>query len=170
MRQRLLIMLMVCLPTLGSDLWTKSWAKKHLIEEGQLSYFGDLFRLEYAINPGSWGGFLGQLPEKARALALVYGVGLFLLGVMIYTLRNAHSKQETLALSLVLSGGLGNLIDRAMQGYVVDFLNVGLGTGLRTNIFNIADMLILTGIGLFFVTQLRAEPTPKVGSEEAIKN
>lgn len=155
MKQRLLILLLVCIPSLGSDLLSKAWAKKSLIGQGQLSYLGDSFRLEYATNTGSWGGFLGQLPENTRALALVYGVGLFLAALIFYIVSKPHHRIETIALSLVLSGGAGNLVDRFTQGYVVDFLNMGLGS-IRTNIFNLADVFIMVGMGLFLVLQFRS--------------
>ena len=55
----------------------------------------------------------------------------------------------TAGLTLLIAGGLGNLIDRLVYGYVTDFLNVGIGS-LRTGIFNVADMAIMLGVGLLF--------------------
>jgi signal peptidase II len=47
---------------------------------------------------------------------------------------------------LIVGGGVSNLIDRLRYGgYVVDFLNVGIGS-LRTGIFNVADMAIMAGV------------------------
>lgn len=170
MWKRFSLMLLVALPFLAADLYSKSLAKAHLIGRGRLSYLGDSFRLEYATNTGSWGGLMGQLPETLRELALVYGVGLLLLGMVAYIVWKSHSRWETLGLSLVLSGGLGNLVDRAVQGYVVDFLNMGLGS-LRTNIFNLADVYIMVGVGLFLLLQFRAEqsskPTESVDKSES---
>jgi signal peptidase II len=63
----------------------------------------------------------------------------------------------TVALSLIAGGGLSNLIDRiAYGGYVIDFLNIGLG-GLRTGIFNIADVAIMVGAISLIVRSLRHE-------------
>ena len=55
-----------------------------------------------------------------------------------------------LGLALVVAGGVSNLADRVAHGAVVDFLNVGLGS-LRTGIFNVADMAIMTGVGLILL-------------------
>ena len=51
----------------------------------------------------------------------------------------------SVAIALIVGGGVSNLIDRLRYGgYVVDFLNVGIGS-LRTGIFNVADMAIMVG-------------------------
>lgn len=54
------------------------------------------------------------------------------------------------AWSLVLGGGLGNLVDRIMNdGRVIDFMDIGIGS-LRTGIFNVADVCITIGVLLLF--------------------
>ena len=59
------------------------------------------------------------------------------------------------ALGLILSGGIGNLIDRIIyNGRVADFLNVGIG-GLRSGIFNIADLAIVAGLLLVIYAEVR---------------
>lgn len=54
-------------------------------------------------------------------------------------------------------GGIGNLVDRILlSGLVTDFINIGIGN-LRTGIFNVADMAIMTGvIGLIFVELVKS--------------
>ena len=47
----------------------------------------------------------------------------------------------------MLAGGVGNLVDRVREGYVVDFLNMGIGP-VRTGIFNVADVCIVVGMAL----------------------
>jgi signal peptidase II len=50
------------------------------------------------------------------------------------------------SVALIVGGGVSNLIDRLRYGgYVVDFLNVGIGP-VRTGIFNVADMAIMVGV------------------------
>jgi signal peptidase II len=53
-------------------------------------------------------------------------------------------------LALLIGGGVSNLVDRISRGAVVDFLNLGIGS-LRTGIFNVADMAIMSGIALLIV-------------------
>ena len=64
---------------------------------------------------------------------------------IIYIIRNQLIPRfELIALALIVGGGLGNMIDRFLFGYVVDFLYIGYGP-VGTNIFNIADVLIVIG-------------------------
>jgi signal peptidase II len=62
-----------------------------------------------------------------------------------YTLfSKSATSLDILAYSLLLAGGVGNLVDRVMCGYVVDFMNIVIGS-LRTGIFNVADTAISAG-------------------------
>lgn len=66
--------------------------------------------------------------------------------------------------SLVLSGGIGNLLDRLLHdGRVIDFMNVGIGS-LRTGIFNVADVCIMIGISLVVLDVLQRPCVPVNGS------
>ena len=59
------------------------------------------------------------------------------------------------AFALIAGGGLGNLYDRLTNtGRVVDFLMVGMGS-LRTGIFNVADLAITFGVGLFVLAAIQ---------------
>lgn len=75
--------------------------------------------------------------------------------------RNIGSlgKIETIALSLAVGGGIGNLIDRIAFGSVTDFLNFGIGQ-VRTGIFNVADMAIMAGLFLFLYAAMKPKPNP----------
>lgn len=60
-----------------------------------------------------------------------------------------------IAISFIIGGGVGNLIDRMFNnGAVIDFMNIGVGS-LRTGIFNVADVAIVTGMGLLIFIGLR---------------
>ena len=61
---------------------------------------------------------------------------------------------------MMLSGGIGNLWDRIVHdGRVIDFMNVGLG-GLRTGIFNVADLCITVGVVLLLFESWRQWKQP----------
>lgn len=67
------------------------------------------------------------------------------------------------AWSLVLSGGIGNLLDRVLHdGRVIDFMNVGIGS-LRTGIFNMADVCITIGVSLLVLEVLQRLRMPVNG-------
>jgi signal peptidase II len=83
------------------------------------------------------------------------GVGAMLLGLAAVGLFNKQlAPTVILAIFLFFAGGLSNLIDRlTLGGYVVDFMNIGIGP-VRTGIFNVADMFVMAGGGLFILQGL----------------
>jgi signal peptidase II len=78
--------------------------------------------------------------------------------MLLYAVRSKHlSALATIALALCVGGGVSNLVDRLRSsGAVVDFINVGVG-GVRTGIFNFADMAIMAG-GFLLVISLARKP------------
>jgi signal peptidase II len=82
------------------------------------------------------------------------GTGLVLLTLMIAAVRFRWHAWSLVGLTLFVSGGASNWIDRVIHGRVVDFLNVGVGP-LRTGIFNVADVAIMAGAGLIVLGELR---------------
>lgn len=145
--------------TVGVDRWTKGWATRELSAHGRFSYWGDTFRLEYVHNRGAFLSLGATLPEPWRSILFTWGVGVFLmalvLGLAIRAGRPDHPVRSMVGYALVLGGGLSNLWDRATEGAVIDFLNLGVGS-LRTGIFNIADVAIVAGVAL--VAWVKAPP------------
>jgi len=95
---------------------------------------------------------------------------LILLGVFLFLLlARFPGALAPSALSLVLAGGVGNLIDRVFRdGRVVDFMNMGVSAGdfsLRTGIFNVADLAIVAGVVLLVASEIlpagRRKKTPE---------
>lgn len=143
---RLAATLALVLATLGCDHATKLVAVAALKGEPPRSFLGGALRLQYAENPGAFLGLGADLPGPARLALFVLGNAALLL-VLAALLGRASSlgRRELAAFGLLLAGGLSNLVDRlAGGGVVVDFLNLGLG-GLRTGIFNLADVAITAG-------------------------
>lgn len=105
------------------------------------------FNLTYVHNTGAAFSFLSTAGGWQRwffaGLALVVSIG-----ITVWLTR--LQKQECLlavALSLILGGAIGNLIDRVAYGYVIDFLDVYYGSW-HWPAFNIADAAITVGVGL----------------------
>jgi signal peptidase II len=139
----------------GCDQATKAIARTYLPDSPFHSYLGDMFRLQYSHNPGAFLNLGAALPDTARFWIFTLLIGGFLAGLLVYLLRKHDlDKTTVIAYSLILAGGLGNLIDRvAFNGMVTDFLNIGIG-GLRTGIFNIADVAITAGVVLLICRSL----------------
>jgi signal peptidase II len=136
----------------GCDQWTKSLATEHLKQAPAMSFLGDTLRIQYAENPGAFLGAGSQLSPTARfaILVVVNAVFLGLIAALVFAKR-VSGRMQHLAVVLLLAGGIGNLIDRVFHdGLVIDFLNVGIGP-LRTGIFNVADMAIMTGFGILIL-------------------
>jgi signal peptidase II len=145
---------------IGCDQWTKSLATEHLRQAPAMSFLGDTLRIQYAENPGAFLGAGSQLAPSTRFAILVVVNALFLgmiAGLVI--LKRPAGRGQHLAVVLLLAGGIGNLIDRLFHnGLVIDFLNVGIGP-LRTGIFNVADMAIMTGFGILILYRGPADAT-----------
>jgi signal peptidase II len=133
--------------SIALDQYTKYLATSHLLGREDLSWWSDFFVLTYSINHGAFLGLGNSLPEHIRDLIFSGLVSLFLLGFIIYAVRDkTMGILQNIACGLIISGGLSNLYDRITNnGGVVDFMNMGIG-GLRTGIFNVADMAILAGV------------------------
>lgn len=144
----------------GVDQATKWWAETSLDRTRIYRFAGDTLHVRFALNPGAFLGLGGNLSPGARfwLLTAVNSVFLVVIGGILIARWHMRSAQFV-ALGMLLSGGIGNLIDRITQnGYVTDFLNVGIGP-VRTGIFNVADMAIMAGAGLLFWLSFQQEPT-----------
>ena len=99
---------------------------------------------------------------------LVVGVMAFaaLVGVWLYASQLPPSHRWARAgLALILGGAAGNLIDRARQGYVVDFVDA-YWNGWHFWAFNVADAAINVGVGLLIIDLFRPEPVAVPVAEE----
>lgn len=152
--------------TVACDQATKHIAASSFTDVIPYSLVGGVVELLYSENPGAFLGLGSDLHHSTRFWLLTVGVGLLLL-VFGAKLVRATRLPELIGWSLVIGGGLSNLIDRLMRdGRVIDFLRVGIGDH-RTGIFNVADAAIVLGLACLFVSALwlrkntRAEPGPR---------
>jgi len=148
-RWRLALLLLAMLLCIGCDQAAKAVARDSLAGQETIHLFGGAIRLEYAENTGAFLSLGSSLPGHLRSLLFVGGTGLIVVGLLVAMARGGHaSTAGSLGLALLAGGAVGNLIDRVIYGgAVVDFVSVGLG-GLRTGIFNLADVAITTGVVL----------------------
>jgi signal peptidase II len=151
-RSRLTFLAVVLIACVGCDQLTKVVATRTLGREPEQvhSYWGDMLRLQYALNPGAFLGLGKSLSPSQRFAVLTMTNGVAMLVLAFFLLKKwSLPRVNYIAGALILGGGIGNLIDRVrLEGLVIDFLNVGIGP-VRTGIFNIADMAIMAGCGLF---------------------
>jgi signal peptidase II len=148
-----IVLLFVALATVGCDRVTKHIATTALAHSPARSYWSGTLWIGYTENTGGFLSLGAALPEAARSAVFTWGTGLVLLALAAVLIRGRVHGWAAIGLTLFVAGGLSNWIDRAMNGHVVDFLNVGLGS-LRTGVFNVADMAILAGAVLVAVGEL----------------
>ena len=150
--KRMMVIILVSLACAGCDQGTKSLASAYLTKYEMTSYFNDIVRIGYIENTGAFLGLGSSLPENIRFSLFTVITGLLLIGLFIYLVYSSNLNLiAVIGLSLLLSGGGSNLFDRIVNdGAVIDLLNIGIG-GVRTGIFNVADMAIMLGGVLLFV-------------------
>ncbi len=163
---RWLVILLVVLGCVGCDRVTKSEARAHLVPGATISLAADTIRLEYTENPGAFLGLGQSLPTVARTVLLDLGGLTLVAAALLCALTSKRiTASQTVGAALICGGGIGNLIDRFTHGgYVVDFLNVGIGP-LRTGIFNVADFALLTGLALVAASWTLADHGQPPGPE-----
>jgi signal peptidase II len=161
--KRAILILLIVTACVGCDQMTKSIAKSYLLAHPSMSFLGDTFRVQYAENDGAFLSLGASLPPKTRMFIFIGGVSLFLISAFIYLIfASGIDALAVMSLSLVIGGGLSNLLDRIFySGHVVDFLNLGLG-GLRTGIFNVADLAIMLGMFLLVLGSIKSSGHKKL--------
>ncbi len=109
---------------------------------------GDFFRFLYWQNRGA---AFGTFQNAGPILAIVrIAIAIFILG--FYQKAEIKDTLMKVALSLMLGGAVGNLIDHFTRGFVTDFVAVG-----RFPIFNVADSAVTIGVGLMLLDMLIKE-------------
>ena len=131
------------------DQLTKAWLTSFLAPSESVQVVGDYVRLVHGKNDGA---LFGLFRESALLFAVV-SIGVIGL-IVVYHARSGRSAYLSVTLGLLLGGAIGNLIDRFRLGYVVDFVDIGIGT-LRFYTFNVADMAISLSLLLLVLLAIR---------------
>ena len=101
----------------------------------------NFFYITYVRNTGAAWSILANNTWIIIIISFV-----IILGILYFVYKNKpRSRMETVGYSLVLSGAIGNFIDRIIYGYVIDFLDIYI-LGYDYPIFNIADIFIVGGV------------------------
>ena len=142
------------------DLWSK-WAIKSSLRLYQSKpIIQDFFHLTYVTNDGMAFG-LSFPGGKCFLLSLILLLTAFIIG-FLWKERDGHPLAKY-GLALILSGAIGNLVDRVINGSVVDFLDFMIGN-FHWYIFNVADSAVTVGMALFIYHSIILE------KKESIKN
>ena len=110
----------------------------------------DVFHFTYVRNEGA---AFGILKDQRWVFLVVSTVAIIALSIYLWKNRNG-SKLLNLGISFIVGGGIGNMIDRTLLGYVIDFLDFRL---IDFAIFNVADSFVCVGVGLFALAVILEE-------------
>ena len=120
------------------DQFTKKLAVSHLKDNKAFVLWKNVFELDYLENRGS---AFGLFQNKKVFLLLVGVVFVIIILAVLYRVPKGKKYLPLHALlSLLIAGGLGNMVDRFLQGYVVDFFSFVL---IHFPVFNVADIYIV---------------------------
>ena len=128
------------------DQLIKHWATAALLPVGSMEVLPGIVELRYCLNDGM---AFSMLAGKQGLLIGVTSVMLVAVLVMLFVRKMPLA--ERIAWTLVLGGGVGNLIDRVLNGVVVDYINVLF---MHFAIFNFADICVCVGVGMLMLVLL----------------
>jgi signal peptidase II len=147
---------------LALDQVTKAGVSARLVLSEPVSVLGEFVRLTLVHNRGA---AFGLFPGSPLPFILV---SVLAIGVVLYLFaRDAYrSLASRLLLGCILGGALGNLIDRVRWGYVVDFIEVGVGR-YHWPVFNVADSAVTLGVLLLAWNLARSGRSASAAAEDA---
>ena len=154
--KKIILMLIFIFCFVGCDQSSKQFAKYHLENSSAVAYAGGFIRFVYVENAGAIFGIGSELPESLRLTILLTGIFtiiyLFISSVII---KKQKIRLKEISLIILLSGGIGNLIDRIFnEGKVIDFIILGTAN-IHTAVFNFADLFIIVGTILFVFSSVK---------------
>lgn len=146
----MLLTVIICAALIALDQGLKIWAVSAVKPVDVLPGLAPVFQFRYVENTGA---AFSILEGKQVLLIVVTGIALLAVAAILL-FRRPQNRLEYLALVMIFSGGVGNLIDRIAHGYVVDFIDLMF---MRFAVFNFADMLVVVGFILLIFAVLRQE-------------
>ncbi len=126
------------------DQVTKLMALRLLAPVGSVDVIEGVFRFTYVENRGA---AFGMLSDQRWIFMVISVVAIAALLIYLWKFR-PESKLACMAISMMIAGGIGNMIDRVYLGFVVDFLDFCALPELWGWVFNVADVCVCVGGGL----------------------
>jgi len=145
------------------DIITKYLIVYKLGLMGRLNYLGGFLRIKLVYNEGGVFGIL----QGYKSMFLVISIIVLLLMIGYYIYEKNKTMTFSIAMAMIVSGALGNIIDRLIEGRpgVVDFISVGVDNVYRWPSFNVADASIVVGAFLLIIVFYIEEKKRKLLSD-----
>ena len=140
--------ILISILTLGIDIISKQLVLNTMIEHQSIPIINNFFSITFAKNTGVAFSFLeGKVP------LIIIMTSIIIVLILKYIKTTNPNKYESFCYGLILGGALGNLIDRIIYGYVIDFLDFNI-FGYPYPIFTLADTAIVIGIATLIILSL----------------
>ena len=159
MKLKYLILLFVSAMVLAIDQATKVLVDRTMELHTSIPVINNVFNITYLRNKGAAFSFLATFPYRLQFFVLVSLVALGVI-ISVYVRLREDQRFTALALALIFSGALGNLIDRVRLGEVIDFLDV-YWRDHHWPAFNVADSAICVGVFLLAIDMYLEERRQK---------
>ena len=129
----------------GFDQWSKAWVLSKLPAGEAVTVLPNLLQFRFVRNTGAAFSLLSGRTQFLTAVTAI----ILIIAVLLLFLGRVRDRADQVAVLLLVAGGLGNLIDRVVRHFVVDFIEV-----LFTNfaVFNFADICVTTGAVLLILS------------------
>lgn len=143
-----MIYIVLILILVGADQLSKYLIDSYMLEGETLPIINDFFHLTYVKNRGiAFGMFQGKLD----IISIATIIAIVAIAYYLYKERNKLSMIEKMGFIYILAGAIGNIIDRAFRGFVVDMVDF---RGVWSYVFNLADVWINIGVVFVLLDQL----------------
>lgn len=143
-----MIYIVLILILVGADQLSKYLIDSYMLEGETLPIINDFFQLTYVKNRGiAFGMFQGKLD----IISIATIIAIVAIAYYLYKERNKLSMIEKMGFIYILAGAIGNMIDRAFRGFVVDMVDF---RGVWSYVFNLADVWINIGVVFVLLDQL----------------
>lgn len=140
----MILIFAIILGIVGLDQLTKALAVIYLQGEPSFPLWQDVLHFTFVKNPGAAFGML----SNARWVFMILST-VAIVGILFYLIKfRPKNKWLTVSLAMIVGGGIGNMIDRVLLGYVVDFIDFTL---IDFAVFNVADSFVTVGAGILIV-------------------
>ncbi len=161
MKRKYLILFSLSGFIVALDQLTKTWALLTLDAGEEITLLGRWLTLVRAQNSGFAFGLIQRAPDSLKDVFFI-GIPVFALVLIVLIFIKLQDEQlfTSVALTTLLAGAMGNLIDRVQYGHVLDFIRLEVG-GWALPVFNVADISIFLGVALMVINTFRK---PGMGS------
>jgi len=156
----------ITIPVILLDQATKLFVQAHMALYESIAIIPNYLDITYTLNPGAAFSMLADAPVWVRTMFLLSMACAAIVVLTVIIVRAERVSISSVAFALILGGAIGNLIDRAIRGRVIDFLRAHY-YDLNYPIFNVADSAISIGVALIILTAFFGsddEPKPNPSS------